>query len=105
MKTRARDLRADWHTPLRGHLMELARYCGVTRLAVGWWCVAGVPAVHRRAVARFACVAAALERRYDPHFACTLLRLFARAAEERSLLRSWRLRQVRHSRYRVVVRR
>ena len=104
MTARATDLRADWYTPLRGHRTELARYCGVPPLTITWWCVAGVPAVHRQDVGRFARVLAALERKYDPPLARTLLRLSVRAAEDRSLVRSWLRRRVRRARYRVVVR-
>ena len=104
MKTQAHELPADWHTQVRGHLSELARYCGVPVATVRWWWVAGLPVARHAEVSRFARVIVALERKYDSQFARTLLQLAARAAEERRLLRSLLQRPTPRRRYRVVVR-
>jgi hypothetical protein len=104
MKTSEYDQRTDWPTPLRGHLVEMARYCGVPVVTIGVWWIAGVPDARRSEVEGFARVITALERQHDPRMARALLKLSVRAAEERRLLQSWRRRPVVRRSYRVVVR-
>lgn len=104
MKTETHKLRTDLHATLRGHFGELARYCAVPVATVGWWWVAGVPTARRAEVGRFARVIVALERRFEPHFARTLLQLFLRSAEDRRLLRPLLRRPIQRRRYRVIVR-
>lgn len=93
-----------WRAVAHGHLRDLARYCGVSVAAVVWWQYGGVPAAYRRDVQCFARVILALERRCAPHVARGLLRLTARAAQDRRELKSWRNRPLRRGRYRLTMR-
>lgn len=86
------------------HLRELAKYCGVSLVRAAWWQCTAVPRSHQDRVKRFERMHRALHRACGETQSRALLRLAARAAEERRLIGSWATAPRRPARYAVVLR-